>query len=401
MLALTWLVYACFGIVGGSLPPLVGSVTGDLALSSTQMGLVLGAWQLMYIGTATPLGALVDRFGARRSMGVGLGIVLLSLLLRAAAIDFFTLFGAVALFGFGGPIISAGAPKVVSEWFEGRERGLAAGVYNTGPLTGMAFALATAASFVEPVTGTWRGIALVYGAIVLAALVLWWALARDTPQDPAREPGRAAGPGAVSALLRLRNVRVVLALALVSFLASHGIQNWLPTLLSDDGMSAAQAGAWVAGATMLGALGLLIIPPTARHGRRRQVMAVLLIGSAASGVALVLLTGAGQVGALMAWTVLRSPIVPVTLLILMETPGVGAARMGAAAGLFFAVAEIGGFGGPLLLGAVRDATGELGAGILLVSALVAALALLMPLVREGGGAAAPDGSPAASTSPAP
>ena len=67
MLALTWLVYACFGIVGGSLPPLVGSVTGDLALSSTQMGLVLGAWQLMYIGTATPLGALVDRFGARRS----------------------------------------------------------------------------------------------------------------------------------------------------------------------------------------------------------------------------------------------------------------------------------------------------------------------------------------------
>ena len=86
MLILTWMVYACFGITGGSLPPLVGAVTSDLVLSSTQMGLVLGAWQLIYIGTASPLGAVVDRFGVRRSMAVGLAVVWISLLLRAAAV---------------------------------------------------------------------------------------------------------------------------------------------------------------------------------------------------------------------------------------------------------------------------------------------------------------------------
>ena len=132
------------------------------------------------------------------------------------------------------------------------------------------------------------------------------------------------------------------------------------------------------------------------------MVAVLLVGSALSGFGLVLLSGSGQVGALLAWAVLRSPVVPVTLLILMETPGVGATRMGAAAGLFFAVAEIGGFGGPLLLGAVRDATGELGAGILIVSALVAAMALLMPLIHEDRGSLGADAQPArSSTNPVP
>ena len=383
MLGLTWLAYVSFGITAGSLPPLVGAITEDLGISSTQMGLVLGAWQLIYIGTASPLGAAVDRFGVRRSVGAGLLVIWLSLVLRAAAVDFFTLFGAVALFGLGGPIISTGAPKVVSQWFRGNERGLAAGIYNTGPLTGVAFALATAASFVEPVTGTWRGIAWVYGSIVLVVLVAWWLFARDAPSaspDRLRDAGERS---TTRALLRLRNVRIVLALALVTFLMSHGLQNWLPTLLSDGGMTAAQAGAWVAGATMVGALGLFAIPSLARQGYRRYVMSGLLVSSAASGYGLVLLAGPSQVGALMLFAVARSPMVPIVMLILMETPGVGVRRMGAAAGLFYAIAEVGGFSGPFLLGVVRDVTGELGVGILTLSSLVGAMVVLMPLVREG------------------
>ena len=149
---------------------------------------------------------------------------------------------------------------------------------------------------------------------------------------------------------------------------------------------------------MVGALGLFAIPSLARYGYRRHVMAGLLLGSAASGYGLVLLAGPGQVGALMLFTVARSPVVPIVMLILMETRGVGVLRMGAAAGLFYAVAEVGGFGGPFLLGVVRDVTGELGVGILTLSSLVGALVVLMPLLREGREPAivepSPDGDPA-------
>lgn len=65
-------------------------------------------------------------------------------------------------------------------------------------------------------------------------------------------------------------------------------------------------------------------------------------------------------------------MIPVLTLILKETEGVGHMRLGAAAGLLFAAAEVGGFLGPLLLGVGQDATGSLGTGLYAFGALMAA-----------------------------
>jgi CP family cyanate transporter-like MFS transporter len=73
---------------------------------------------------------------------------------------------------------------------------------------------------------------------------------------------------------------------------------------------------------------------------------------------------------------------PVLTLVLMETPGVGARRMGTAAGLFFAAAEVGGFSGPFFLGAVRDATGSLTAGLLAFAAVLVPMLVLTRALRE-------------------
>ena len=88
---------------------------------------MLGVWQLVYIFTALPLGAAVDRLGVRRAVALALVVITLSLALRAAANSFWTLFAAVALFGVGGAVVSIGVPKIVAEWFPPRERGRAAG----------------------------------------------------------------------------------------------------------------------------------------------------------------------------------------------------------------------------------------------------------------------------------
>ena len=383
MLALIWLVYACFGITVGSLPPLVSFITEDLGLSSTQMGLVLGAWQLVYIFTASPLGTIVDKFGVRRSIIAGLLIILISLVTRAAAFNFYSLFATVALFGVGGPIISIGAPKAVSEWFHGKERGLAAGIYTTAPLAGVAIALASAASIVEPITGSWRGIAWVYGLIILAVLGLWTLAAVEPPNAKSNaSSGNNVGWAATLSIVRLTNVRIVLVLALVTFLASHGFQNWLPTLLIDDGMDVANAGSWVSLAIIAGAISLIFIPSMSKYGNRRFIMAAMLLGSSLSGYGLVIFEGVGQVSAITAWSIARSPIIAVSMLILMDTKGVGKARMGSAAGLFYAVAEVGGFSGPFILGAIRDLTGNLDMGIILISSAVLMLIILMKFIKE-------------------
>ena len=63
-----------------------------------------------------------------------------SALLRSQAQDYTMLLIAVALFGLGGPLISIGAPKI-SLWFEGPQKGLAMGLYVTGPALGSIAAL--------------------------------------------------------------------------------------------------------------------------------------------------------------------------------------------------------------------------------------------------------------------
>ena len=386
MLGLVWLLYASFGITSGTIAPLVDPIIDDLGMTYSQMGLVLGAWQLVYIATAYPLGALIDKLGVRRSLGIGIFIVWLSLVLRGVATDFPTLFLAVALFGVGGPIISIGAPKVVSLWFQGNQRGLAAGIYTTGPVSGAAIALATAASVVMPLTGTWRGISLVYGGVVLVVMLLWWVFARDI-EPPPESAGRRAEASVslletLRALLRIRNVQVIVVLAVATFLLNHGLNNWLPTLLQEKDMTLSQAGSWTAASTLAGTLGLIAIPAIARHGYRAITMAFLLLLASGTTLGLATLGDASLIGSLMLSSIVRVPMMPVLTLILMETPGVGALRMGAAGGLFFAAAEIGGFGGPFLLGILRDATDSLTLGVLFLAALSAALALALPLIRE-------------------
>ena len=52
MLALLWLLYMSFGAIVRSLSPLVTPILADLKMSYSQMGLVMGSWQLTYIGAA-------------------------------------------------------------------------------------------------------------------------------------------------------------------------------------------------------------------------------------------------------------------------------------------------------------------------------------------------------------
>ena len=98
-------------------------------------------------------------------------------------------------------------------------------------------------------TGTWRGIAPVYGALLVAVMAAWWLMAREahsssdrTGEAPTRLPGRQV----LRRLLGIGNVRTVLMLSVGTFLLNHGLGAWLPTVLQEGGMSLSQAGRWAA-----------------------------------------------------------------------------------------------------------------------------------------------------------
>ncbi len=390
MLALIWAVYAVFGLVTSAMAPLVSAITADLRISSTEMGLVLGAWPLVYVVSAPVAGVLLDKLSLRTMLGIGILTVGISATLRAMAPSLGLLFLAVALFGVGGPLISVGAPKLVALWFEGRERNMAAGVYSTASTAGSVAALSLTNSVLVPLAGGWRQAYGVLAAIAFVIVGLWWWLSREG-QAGALQRKAVAAPGRrffgirlspeLSGILNDRTVRLILALATGMFVVGHGLQNWLPRLLQEGGLTPAEAGLWAALPNVVGIVGLLTIPRLAHRGVRARLLTGLMMVQTA-GLLMLLGNGAIRLFGLVGLGLVNQSTSPVLMLLLMDAPGVGTRRMGLATGLYFSVGEIGGFLGPLLMGAMRDSTGSLSAGVLLLAVLAGLGALPALLIRE-------------------
>ena len=387
MLAGVWLVYFSFGLVFVGLAPLIEPITAELRLSHAAMGSVLGAWPLVYIASAIPCGAVLDRVGPRRALFMATMIMALSGALRGVAEGHLGLFLAVAVFGLGGPLISVGAPKLIRLWFEGKERGFAMGVYITGPSLGAILVLSLTNSVMMPsFGGQWRTVLFAYAAAV-AAVGFVWLLISAHPASRSVERQMAAEPKlpqleVFARLVGMPAVRIILLIAIGTFFYNHGLNNWLPEILRSGGMEAATAGYWAAVPTAVGIVGSLFIPRLAVPARRVAIMLILFV---AAGVATVLIDVGGIVllaAGLILQGLTKGSMMTVAVLTLVETRGVDAQTTGLATGLFFSAAEIGGVLGPLSVGFLSDLTGGFSMPLYMMSGVCIVLcALLVPLRR--------------------
>jgi len=386
ILGLLWLVYAVFGLVIQSIAPLVTPILRDLDMSYAQMGLILGSWQLTYILVAIIAGTIIDKWGTRKSLTAGVVIIGISAALRYFPNGFGTMLLAVALFGVGGPLISVGIPKTVSVWFTGKNRGTAVGVYMTGPRVGGLLVLALTNSLVMPLTGySWRLTFVCYGLLTIAVALLWSLLGRDARSTESTES--TSMREVFGRIIRVRNVRVIFVIGLLAFVISHGFTNWLPKILEVGGLSPAVAGFAASIPIWIGTPTLVVVPHmVAPHARGRfialssvVVTISLLLLAMTSGIPLII--GLVIYGLAYAW------VLPLLVLILMDLPEVGSKYMGSASGMYFCVAELGGFLGPLTVGAIKDWAGGFLAAVCFLAGLsfvrvFAALSLKLKPGRE-------------------
>ncbi len=383
-----WLVYFSFGLTTVSMAPLVPFIVRDLGMSHAEMGLVLGGWQLVYIATAAPCGAVIDRLGPRLGLLLSALFIAISAVLRANAIDFWTLLLAVGIFGIGGPMVSIGAPKLISLWFKGSERGLAMGIYVTGPAVGGVIAYSLTNSVLMPWLGQdWRSVLLLFAGVAFSCGLAWLALsahprARQIERELKAQP-KERQLTVFAKLLAMPSVQVMLVMSVGIFFFNHGLNNWLPELLRQGGMSAAEAGIWAALPTAVGVAGALIIPRLATPERRLPILAGLFASAGLAALLLLTRDNATITLGLIAQGIARSSMMAVMVLLLVEIKEVGSRYAGAASGLFFSAAEVGGVLGPLTLGAVYDLTGAFSPALILLSVIMAGLmALLLPLRKR-------------------
>ena len=382
-----WLIYFSFGLTVAALGPLVTPITDDLNMTFSEMGTVLGAWPLVYILAALPCGFLIDRIGPRRGLLIAALIMGLSGLLRSAADTHFTLFLAVAIFGLGGPLISIGAPKVIALLFQGKNRGLAMGIYITGPGLGGVIAASTTNSVLLPFFDeNWRLVMCAYGFFTLFSGLMWLLLSQNAAgeiiKSAVSETIRDSIPKTFKRLATIPSVQLVLALSIGIFFINHGLNNWLPEIIRAHGLSAASAGYWASIPTAVSVLSALLIPRYATPEKRILILALLIFSGCVATLLLQIAPGPVMLTGLVLQGIARGAMMTVALLLLVEIPNVGPKRAGTAGGLFFTAAEIGGVSGPVAIGLVHDATGGFSYALITLTVItLALLALLYPLKK--------------------
>lgn len=375
ILSAGWLIYFSFGLINTAIAPLVPPIMIDLSLSYTQMGVITGAWQLLYIFTAQPLGLMIDRLGVYRSLLLGSAIISTSSLLRGFVAGFWGLFTSVALFGIGGPLISIGTQKLISIWFSGEERGTASGINASGSALGSMTALVLTNSLVMPLLRNWRNVFLGYGAFGFAVTITWFLLGRRP---------MSAGNKSIEATINKkerysvfwkqlfnRNILIIVFIGVASFLTNHALKNWLPSILELKGLSSVDAGYATSLLAISGILGSLIIPKISyRVSSRKLMIAIILFFSGVS----ILFIGGKEITiviiGLFSTGFLMRAMTPLLLLTLMEIPEVGEEYMGSVGGLYFSLGEIGGFLGPFMMGYIKDLTGSFLFGIYTLTVII-------------------------------
>jgi CP family cyanate transporter-like MFS transporter len=265
------------------------------------------------------------------------------------------------IFGVGGPIISAGAPKVVTGLFSGSDRGLAMGIYMTGPAIGGIISLTLTHSVLLPTMDQdWRNIMLLWAGVSGLFALVWLFISSQQKAAPAIQTSNSPPLGQLQVFRLIAKepaVVIVLFMSVGVFLINHGLNNWLPELLRSGGMSYTEAGYWAALPTIVGIVGSLLIPRLATPEKRFNILIGLCVCAAGASFLLQFQETSLMFSGLFLQGIARSALMTILILTLVELPAIGERYAGVASGFFFSAAEVGGVLGPVTMGLFFDYTG--------------------------------------------
>ena len=282
------------------LPPLFIAWQQAFDVSFAGLGLVMAVMAASAALMQTPMGFLVDRYGARPFLIGGTLLMTLTIAAMGFATAYWQIVGLALLSGVGNSVIHPADYAILSGSVDRAKLGRSFAFHTFVGHVGFAAA--------PPVTAAlalllgWRGALLFIGLLGLPVVlaIIWQSrILNDQMREPRR---RAATAMSGAGLLLSRSVMMFFAFFMVSSMAGAGISSWLITILHQVHGLAIEAASSALTGYMVGMIaGVLVGGWVAdRTDRHLPFVVVLTIGAAA----LLLLTGIVSLAELPTITVL-------------------------------------------------------------------------------------------------
>jgi len=373
ILASTMVSFFSVGVTFFAVPPLIPELVGRFGLSHLAIGILMGAISVPAILFSIPLGAAIDRWPARATGNVSLGLMVIGAGLFALAPSYAVLVFGRLLFGVGGLAINLLLARLVSNAFAGRELALAMGLFNAVYPASMIVMFSLHPRLLTLLG--WRGELTALAVVVILAIPLHnLAVPKNlcgeaTSEVDSREPWISAG-------------LLALALSWLLFFASYAsIFTFAPEWQGggSGGLLTVSLIPWAA--IFLAPIAGILIDRTG-HASRWVVGGQVILATVLVGMASRVLPPAPAmllVGVTFATVATATYSLPAVL--------VSATRVGFAFGFITAFSNLGNLVGPAITGAIHDRSHGWGTAWILLAAAALVGAIAAATIRENRAAA--------------
>jgi predicted MFS family arabinose efflux permease len=374
ILPIVYLSILAFTLIFQSIPPILPLMISELQLTYAQSGLLMSLFALPGLFVSLPGGYLSDRY-PMRPLGAGCFLLMVGgILLVGLGKDLRILWLGRAIAGIGGLTLSILLPKLLSQWFQKKELGLAMGIFNTGVPLGSVICFGLFGKMGN--LWGWRTPILLTGIYSLLTAILFlsfYQLPSSQPLENKKQQGLRQS---------LREMGVPIWWAGISWLwfnaAFISFATFAPNFFVQKGYTIEQSG-FLTGIPLLGSLFLSPLMGTLVDRFRHQEW---LIGI--GGIALSVLVLAFNFGSsfllLVALMGIFSAMIPAPIYSLppeLLKPG----QLGLGFGVISTCSSTGLFIAPYLAGKAKDLTGSYGFSFVLISLFFLLTAISISFVR--------------------
>lgn len=298
--AVTWIAYAGFYLCRKNFSVLMPLLQQHTGITKDELATAIFGYSLMYSVGQFLMGTLSDRLGPRRVVTTGMLVAGASSVVLAFHTDTPAVIGLQAINGLAQACGWSGLLKIMSAWFEARNRGVVMGWWCTnyalGAFLATTFATFAATSSLLFFPGWQRG-AWMPGALLMLLAVGFSVLVRNGPGSTETKAESRQSLAKFLGVARNLNIRVIAGAYFCLKLTRYAFLFWLPVYLTERlGFSPAEAGYSSSVFELGGFAGVVLsgyFSDKLFQGRRFPVGALMMIGL---GFACLLPTLAGFTG---------------------------------------------------------------------------------------------------------
>lgn len=279
-----WVVLAVFMLVNLTIQvlwisyaPVTGPAAAYYGVSDLQIGLLAMTFMIAFVPLSVPASWVIDTYGARVGVGLGVAVMGVFALVRGLAGDSYgvVLVGTIGV-ACAQPFLLNAWTTVPARWFPVEGRATAVGLVTLANLVGTAVGMVLTPVLLESMA--LPTVQLVYGVAAAASAVAFLALMREAPPTPPGPDGSDVRSLALVGLrhaLRVRQFWFVLAIAVVGLGIFNGVSTWVENITRPRGLTPTDAGTLGAVMVVGGLVGAVVIPALSdRRGERRRYLLV-------------------------------------------------------------------------------------------------------------------------------